>query len=170
MKTQFEKAGYTKDTKFRVVNDNIYFNEGDIVTIHFDDKTDMPKFIKSIDTTGYMYLPGIDRDYRFMLEIAEPSTREEVFRLINAVLDGDMVGISTCAFRGVCGHSCSSPISQAAFHINKAIQHIDSGWGFTLKSESNKTRISEIDKQIAELDEKKAELVKQKEELQNGNA
>ena len=47
MTTPFEKAGYTKDTKFRVLNNGaeeygIY--EGDIVWLHGDDGSTSPAF------------------------------------------------------------------------------------------------------------------------------
>ena len=60
MTTPFKKAGYTKDTKFKVINDEaedfgIY--EGDIVWLHRDDGSICPAFSSGGNHT-YFYLPG----------------------------------------------------------------------------------------------------------------
>jgi len=60
MTTPFEKAGYTRDTKFKVINDEaedfgIY--EGDIVWLHRDDGSICPAFSSGGNHT-YFYLPG----------------------------------------------------------------------------------------------------------------
>lgn len=60
MTTPFEKAGYTRDTKFKVINDEaedfgIY--EGDIVWLHRDDGSSCPAFSSGGNHT-YFYLPG----------------------------------------------------------------------------------------------------------------
>lgn len=61
-KTPFEKAGYTKDTKFRVLacNGEEYgIPKGSVVRLDFDDGSACPAFVK---LTGgdymYYYLPG----------------------------------------------------------------------------------------------------------------
>ena len=62
-KTPFEQAGYTEDTKFRVIANGEHFNAGDIVRLKYDDNSASPLFVN--EWTGketYMYLPGLGRD------------------------------------------------------------------------------------------------------------
>ncbi len=42
--TPFEKAGYTKDSKFRVMRDAFHFVEGDTVWLYYDDGSHCPMF------------------------------------------------------------------------------------------------------------------------------
>jgi len=58
--TPFEKAGYTKDTKFRVLHGGYVFKRGDIVKLSYDDGSNFPRFHKVYDpfTRHYIYLPG----------------------------------------------------------------------------------------------------------------
>ena len=42
--TPFEEAGYTEDTKFKVIRDRGVLRVGDIVTLDLDDGTEWPYF------------------------------------------------------------------------------------------------------------------------------
>ena len=57
--TPFEKAGYTKDTKFRVLRDYRRFKKGDIVTLCEDYGSICPRFETKEGSLGSMYLPGM---------------------------------------------------------------------------------------------------------------
>ena len=62
-KTPFEQAGYTEDTKFRVISGGAHFNAGDVVKLAYDDNSTSPRFVN--EKTGkkaYMYLPEHDLD------------------------------------------------------------------------------------------------------------
>ena len=57
--TPFQAAGYTKDTKFRVLVDYRGLYRGDIVTLDEDDGTVAPWFKNEDGSIGYMYLPNM---------------------------------------------------------------------------------------------------------------
>lgn len=58
MGTPFENAGYTKDTKFKVLKDFGNLTEGDIVTLEEDDNSYSPYFRNEGGDVDEMYLPG----------------------------------------------------------------------------------------------------------------
>ena len=60
--TPFEKAGYTKDTKFRVLNCFGTLEKGDIVTLDEDDGTVAPKFKTEDGRRDWLYLPNTAED------------------------------------------------------------------------------------------------------------
>jgi hypothetical protein len=82
MSTPFQNAGYTKDTKFKVLNDFGIFKVGDIAVLGEDDGSVCPAMIllgtefdqNDDETFCYMYLPSeAQKDYDPELEvIAEP--------------------------------------------------------------------------------------------------
>ena len=58
-KTPFEQAGYTKDTKFKLLMDYNSYKKGDIVTLHRDDGSDCPMFTDGKGNYHYLYLPNM---------------------------------------------------------------------------------------------------------------
>lgn len=82
MSTPFQNAGYTKDTKFKVISGYGIFKVGDIVVLGEDDGTTSPYMIllgtdfdpEDSENHFYMYLPSeVQQDYYPELEvIAEP--------------------------------------------------------------------------------------------------
>ena len=58
-KTPFEQAGYTKDTKFKLLMDYNSYKKGDIVTLHRDDGSDCPMFTDGKGNYHYVYLPNM---------------------------------------------------------------------------------------------------------------
>lgn len=63
MGTPFEDAGYTKDTKFKVIDDSdVDFKLGEIVWLEEDDGTTLPLFTNEEDTMGYMHFGGDSPD------------------------------------------------------------------------------------------------------------
>lgn len=66
MSTPFQNAGYTKDTKFKVISDCGIFKAGDIAVLGEDDGTSCPAMIllgtefdqTDDETFRYMYLPS----------------------------------------------------------------------------------------------------------------
>ena len=56
--TPFEKAGYTRNTQFRVLRDYWNFKQGDVVTLHIDDGTLAPCFKTEDDRRGCMWIPN----------------------------------------------------------------------------------------------------------------
>ena len=70
--TPFEKAGYTKDTKFRVIKDCYSLKKGDIVTLYEDDGTLSPKFRTYDGRCYWLYLPNMSLVYyEEVLEVHE---------------------------------------------------------------------------------------------------
>ena len=67
----FEKAGYTKHTKFKVLRDYGSFKVGDIVTLVLDDGTICPRFITKggNKVMEYMYLPNAAAPQGFKEEL-----------------------------------------------------------------------------------------------------
>ena len=58
--TPFQEAGYTKDTKFRVLVDfGKYIKKGDIVTLYKDGGTLAPCFKTEDDRRGCMRIPNM---------------------------------------------------------------------------------------------------------------
>ncbi len=53
--TPFEKAGYTKDSKFRVMRDTFHFVEGDTVWLDWDDGSNYPMFTDGKINSGFRY-------------------------------------------------------------------------------------------------------------------
>jgi len=80
MGTPFQNAGYTKDTKFKLLHDDGGFLEGEIVILDGDDGTELPYF-KSMDGSnrGCLYLPN-DPDGLPDLEVYD-----EVMKLVNHI-------------------------------------------------------------------------------------
>ena len=61
--TPFEKAGYTKDTKFRVIKDYYSLKIGDIVTLFGDDGNSRVLEFKTKDGRGsWCWLPNVRSD------------------------------------------------------------------------------------------------------------
>ena len=95
--TPFEKAGYTKDTKFRVLRDYDYLKKGDIVTLAEDDGFRCPWFKTEDGNWGSMWLPGmVPKDYDEHLEVYEgedvtqqdiPFTEELLLPINNSLED-----------------------------------------------------------------------------------
>ena len=79
--TPFEKAGYTKDTKFKVLRDsNACFSKGDIVTLAEDDGFRCPWFKTEDGNVGRLWLPNT---CRWELELyVEESTLSVFFKSI----------------------------------------------------------------------------------------
>lgn len=62
--TPFEKAGYTKDTKFKVLNDESeIFSSGDIVTLLRDDGSRCPLFEDGKGGEHFLSLPGLANEH-----------------------------------------------------------------------------------------------------------
>ncbi len=57
--TPFQKAGFTKDTKFRCLCSYGSLRKGAIVTLNKDDGTDCPEFIDENGNKEYMILPDL---------------------------------------------------------------------------------------------------------------
>lgn len=57
--TPFQKAGFTKDTKFRCLCSYGDLRKGVIVTLNKDDGTDCPEFIDENGNKEYMILPDL---------------------------------------------------------------------------------------------------------------
>lgn len=57
--TPFQKAGFTKDTKFRCLCNYGNLRKGVIVTLNKDDGTDCPEFIDENGNEEYMILPDL---------------------------------------------------------------------------------------------------------------
>ena len=57
--TPFQKAGFTKDTKFRCLCSYGNLRKGVIVTLNKDDGTDCPEFIDENGNEEYMILPDL---------------------------------------------------------------------------------------------------------------
>jgi hypothetical protein len=57
--TPFQKAGFTKDTKFRCLCNYGDLRKGVIVTLNKDDGTDCPEFIDGNGNQEYMILPDL---------------------------------------------------------------------------------------------------------------
>ena len=75
--TPFEKAGYTKDTKFKVLIDIMYLKKGDIVTLDEDDGSIFPLFKTEDDRWSYMFLPNMEPDgYPEELEVYEEPKKD----------------------------------------------------------------------------------------------
>lgn len=93
--TPFEKAGYTKDTKFRVlVNDGEKYGipVGSIVRLHDDDGSDCPAFVK-LTGGDFMYydLPGSTDNCLEVFEgdieaVIPPTTEEDQYPHIQVKL------------------------------------------------------------------------------------
>ena len=75
----FEKAGYTKETNFKVLRDWGSFNKGDIVTLELDDGSLAPLFKTRYGDkfTDYMYLPNMAPEgFDEQLEVYEELNKE----------------------------------------------------------------------------------------------
>jgi hypothetical protein len=66
--TPFEKAGYTKDTKFKVLRDFFIFTEGEIISLRRDDGTSMPFFWKE-DESDFFAIYFEDEINRGIMEV-----------------------------------------------------------------------------------------------------
>ena len=73
--TPFEKAGYTKETKFKVLRDDCIFNKGDIVTLDLDNDCTFPWFKTEDGKVHCVYLPNMTPEgYDDWLEVYEGGT------------------------------------------------------------------------------------------------
>ena len=75
--TSFEKAGYAKDTKFRVLVDYWSFKEGDIVTLYEDDGNYLLRFKTEDGRNRRMWLPNMAPDGYEELEVYEEPKEED---------------------------------------------------------------------------------------------
>lgn len=76
--TPFQKAGYTKDTKFKVITGCGGLREGDIVRLKYDDGGNAPQFInEATNGLSFMWLPGMNRDTTGILEVFEEKAIKE---------------------------------------------------------------------------------------------
>ena len=76
-KTPFEKAGYTKDTKFRVVSDTAKdygVPEGSVVWLAWDDGTKCPFFTRGGSKVSFL-LPGVCNEQH--LKVIQEDTAED---------------------------------------------------------------------------------------------
>ena len=71
--TPFEKAGYTKDTKFKLLMDYSSYKKGDVVTLHHDDGSSCPMFTDGKSNNHYVYLPNMrpEGDQRIEVYVEE---------------------------------------------------------------------------------------------------
>ena len=78
--TPFEKAGYTKDAKFKVLGNWGSLKKGDIVTLDEDDGTICPRFKTEDGRCGSMWLPNMaPKGCREELEVCEgPNTKNDI--------------------------------------------------------------------------------------------
>ena len=57
-KTFFERAGYTSETVFSVLNpEGTKFEKGELVKISKDDGSECPPFVSEKGVLGFLYLP-----------------------------------------------------------------------------------------------------------------
>lgn len=85
--TPFEKAGYTKDTKFRVTQDAARVCDlkvGAVVWLSCDDGSTSPEFTDG-RYEGFLQLPGIDEEYT-PLEVIKETTEEDQYPHIQVKL------------------------------------------------------------------------------------
>lgn len=54
-KTPFEQAGYTKETKFKVLESQYGFRKGEIVTLDWDDQSSCPRFKSKGGHTAFLF-------------------------------------------------------------------------------------------------------------------
>lgn len=54
-KTPFEQAGYTKETKFKVLEAQYGFRKGEIVTLDWDDQSSCPRFKSEGGNTAFIF-------------------------------------------------------------------------------------------------------------------
>ena len=99
--TPFEKAGYTKDTKFKVLVSTLDFNKGDIVTLAHDYGSNEALFKTKCGKTEYLYLPFTGRgqlqvheDYTIITKALESGTKSfyikrDIARMLNINLYPD---------------------------------------------------------------------------------
>lgn len=66
-KTPFEKAGYTKDTKFKFIGERREFEKGETVWLGFDDNTPAPFFTNG-KRGNFLYFEGSDKDLEVIVE------------------------------------------------------------------------------------------------------
>lgn len=72
-KTPFEEAGYTKDTKFKLLMDCNSYKKGDVLTLHHDDGSTCPMFTDGKSNNHYVYLPNMrpEGDQRIEVYVGE---------------------------------------------------------------------------------------------------
>ena len=98
--TPFEKAGYTKDTKFKLLRSYGSFEEGDIVTLKLDDGTVCPIFKTKDDRDVSMWLPDMAPLWDELEVYEEPKklltpfqeagyTKDTKFKLLRSIDCGD---------------------------------------------------------------------------------
>lgn len=79
--TPFQKAGFTKDTKFRCLNRYGDLRKGVIVMLNKDDGTDCPEFIDENGNKEYMILPDLafaDLEVYTEISVDDSSLIEEI--------------------------------------------------------------------------------------------
>ena len=71
--TPFEKAGYTKDTKFRVIRDIWGLKKDDIVTLDLDDGSYLLRFKTEDGRWIWSHLPNMvhQNDYEYLVVYVE---------------------------------------------------------------------------------------------------
>ena len=75
--TPFEKAGYTKDTKFKALRDLFRLKKGDIVTLYEDDGSYRPSFKNEDGEWNWLWLPNtVSEFYEEELEVYEEPNKE----------------------------------------------------------------------------------------------
>lgn len=74
--TPFQKAGYTSDTRFKVLVDEGEVKAGDIVRVQKDDGSEYPFFLAEDGREECLYLPGTNPDQEELEVISEPETTE----------------------------------------------------------------------------------------------
>ena len=62
--TPFERAGYTKETKFKVLRDDCTFDKGDIVALGEDEGSECIIFKTEDGRWNWLYLPNMTPKYR----------------------------------------------------------------------------------------------------------
>ena len=99
--TPFEKAGYTKNTTFKVLVSTLDFDKGDIVSLAEDGGDDELLFKTKCGKKGYLYLPFTDRgeievyeDYTIITKALESGTKSfyikrDIARMLNINLYPD---------------------------------------------------------------------------------
>ena len=99
--TPFEKAGYSKDTKFKVLRDRWGLKKGDIVTLCEDDGSYRPRFRSEDGRCEWLYLPNtaIDEGVEEELEVyntsVSPQPKEElllpIYNSLEDMEDKDLI-------------------------------------------------------------------------------
>lgn len=75
--TPFEEAGYTKDTKFKVLHGYSEITPGEIVTLNEDDGSILPYFVNEYGEVTCFYLPSYGNELEVYVEDSDEGSPVE---------------------------------------------------------------------------------------------